>query len=128
NLSAARFEHSREAVIHAMRSFDSRVRNLEVWSPHGYGSNLYVDYEGLGLALLSSFGDGFRRILTVALQLPRAAGGELLVDEIETAIHYTALTKSFSWLVRTSRQHDTQVFATTHSLEAVDAMLAADEE
>ena len=39
----------------------------------------------------------------------------LLVDEIESGIHYTAHSTIWSSLFRLARDNDVQVFATTHS-------------
>ena len=49
----------------------------------------------------------------------------LFVDEIETALHVSALEQVFRFLVHACRQFDVQLFATTHSLEAVDAVVEA---
>jgi AAA15 family ATPase/GTPase len=51
--------------------------------------------------------------------------GALLIDEIETAIHKDALATVFQWLIRACEFLDVQLFATTHSLEAIDALLTA---
>ena len=47
-----------------------------------------------------------------------------MIDELEVTIHTEALINSFKWLVKWCRDMDVQLFATTHSLEAVDALLA----
>ncbi len=52
----------------------------------------------------------------------------LLIDEIESSLHVTALGTLFSWLVKSCEKLDVQLFATTHSLEAVDAMIQAESE
>ena len=67
-----------------------------------------------------------RRILLMALGVTRARGGVLLIDEIETAIHVSAVGHVFRWIVQACAANDVQLFATTHSLEASDAILAAD--
>lgn len=59
----------------------------------------------------------------MALTLSLVKGGVLLIDEIETAIHKSALSRVFGWLVKACSDNNVQLFATTHSLEAVDAML-----
>jgi ABC-type Mn2+/Zn2+ transport system ATPase subunit len=51
-------------------------------------------------------------------------GGLLLLDEVETGIHVAALERVFHWLTESARSLGVQVIATTHSLEAVDALLA----
>jgi len=79
----------------------------------------------LGKAPLSTFGDGMRRVFLLGVTLAAVRGGILLVDEIEAAIHTEALDATFRWLLRACRELDVQLFTTTHSLEAVDALLAA---
>ena len=65
------------------------------------------------------------RTVPMALALPQATNGNLLIDEIETAIHISVLGEVFTWLVGACKQRNVQLFATTHSLEALDAILAA---
>lgn len=69
-----------------------------------------------------------RRVFTLATAIPLVKNGLLLVDELETAIHTDALEKTFDWLVKSGVRHNVQLFATTHSLEAVDALLKACDE
>jgi AAA15 family ATPase/GTPase len=59
----------------------------------------------------------------MALTLLNTANGILLVDEIEISIYVSALSRIFSWLIETCRRLEIQLFVTTHSLEAIDAML-----
>jgi AAA15 family ATPase/GTPase len=84
---------------------------------------LFIEHKELGFAPLYVFGDGLKKTLMLALTLLTTKNGVLLIDEIETSIHVSALTKVFSWLVETCRRQHTQLFVTTHSLEAIDAML-----
>jgi hypothetical protein len=79
-----------------------------------------------GFLPISSFGDGIRRIFSIALAVPRAKHGVLLVDEIETGLHVSMLRSVYGWLWQACQQFDVQLFATTHSLEAVDALLDSD--
>jgi AAA15 family ATPase/GTPase len=50
-------------------------------------------------------------------------GGVLLIDEIEVGMHTSVLSGVFDWIVSACLESGVQLFATTHSLEAVDAML-----
>jgi len=89
------------------------------------GGGLYLRHAQSGRTPLSAFGDGVRRALLMALTLVSVSGGHLLIDEIETAIHISVLGGIFKWLVDSCRENDVQLIATTHSLEALDAILAA---
>lgn len=115
----------RDEVLSLLRDLDDRISGIEILAPTMRPA-LYLRDKVAGLAPLSAFGDGFRRTLLIALALPQVAGGVLLIDELETAIHVSALHKVFRWLLAACRKHDVQLFATTHSLEAIDAILQED--
>jgi hypothetical protein len=78
---------------------------------------------------IGSMGDGMWRLLGITLSMVGARGGILLVDEIDTGLHYSVLTKMWRLLLDTSRRLGVQVFATTHSRDCVDALaeIAQDE-
>uniref|UniRef100_UPI0030D72A92 AAA family ATPase n=1 Tax=Nodularia spumigena TaxID=70799 RepID=UPI0030D72A92 len=84
-----------------------------------------IKHQQAGIAPISAFGDGVSRLLSMALMLPRVKEGILLIDELGTAIHTEALQFFFKWLIDWSRKMNVQIFATTHSLEVIDALLVA---
>ena len=112
-------------VIKLLQQMDSDITDLVILSPTGKRPSLYIDHKRVGISPLSAFGDGVRRLLFIALTLVKVQDGVLLIDEIETAIHTEALGSSFAWIVQWCQRLDVQLFATTHSLEAIDAMLEA---
>jgi hypothetical protein len=133
--SEARVEGNGETtqdVVQLLSRIDSRIVGLEVLAArseaeaHPAPAVLYLRDRSAGLLPIDAFGDGMRRILLMALGVTRARGGALLIDEIETAIHISALGHVFRWIVEACVTNDVQLFATTHSLEAIDAILAAD--
>ena len=68
---------------------------------------------------MGSYGDGMRRLLALSLSLLRAADGFLLVDEIDTGLHWTAMEDLWKLVVETAVRSSIQVFATTHSLDCI---------
>jgi hypothetical protein len=122
-LTEATLKDVKNKVLQVVQLIDPGVQDLEILSRGGIRSALYVRHEEVGLAPLSALGDGVRRTLMMALTLSLVKGGVLLIDEIETAIHKSALSRVFGWLVKACSDNNVQLFATTHSLEAVDAML-----
>lgn len=113
----------KSAVLELIRSLDDNILDVQILSTPGARATLYIKHKELGFAPLYVFGDGFKRTLVIALTLLTTSGGVLLVDEIETSIHVSALSHVFSWLIETCRRLEIQLFVTTHSLEAIDAML-----
>ena len=129
-LSQARFYDFKFEVLDLFNQMDQNITDVEILLPPSSISsnvNIYIQHKKLGLVPLSSFGDGVRRLLHIALKLASVKGGILLIDEIESTIHTEALQNSFQWLAKWSKEMNVQIFATTHSLEAVDALLAVNE-
>ncbi|HEX4420405.1 MAG TPA: AAA family ATPase [Kofleriaceae bacterium] len=76
---------------------------------------------------IGSMGDGIWRLLGIALALVNAKGGVLLVDEIDTGLHYSVLVDLWRLVLATARKLDVQVFATTHSRDCYEALAAVTE-
>lgn len=64
---------------------------------------------------IGSMGDGMWRILGLALATVGASNGVLLVDEIDTGLHFTAMSDMWKLVWETAKRLNVQVFATTHS-------------
>lgn len=71
---------------------------------------------------IGSMGDGIWRILGLALALARTANGILLVDEIDTGLHYSVLENMWKLVSQTAKKHNIQVFATTHSRDCFESL------
>ncbi|MFH1984740.1 MAG: ATP-binding protein [Pseudomonadota bacterium] len=110
-------------AIEIMQKIDNKIIGAQILMSAPNTAELYVEYKGLGLMPLSGLGDGIRKMLIIALSLSECRNGVLLIDEIEQAIHYNALVPFLDWLMKMAKDHDVQVFATTHSLECIDALI-----
>jgi AAA15 family ATPase/GTPase len=115
-------------TINLLQFFDPAIQDVDFISPTKRKQLISIKHEKLGRAPLYTFGDGLRRVFTLAATIPRVRGGLLLIDELETAIHTKALEKTFDWLVNACIRNNIQLFATTHSLEALDAILEVSRE
>lgn len=73
---------------------------------------------------IGSMGDGIWRMLGLSLALVSAKDGVLLVDEIDTGLHYTALENMWKLIWETSKKLNVQVFATTHNSDCWKALEA----
>jgi hypothetical protein len=73
---------------------------------------------------LASMGDGTNRVFGLALACVRSRGGVLLVDEVENGLHHTVQLDVWESLFKLAEELAVQVFATTHSWEAVVAFQA----
>lgn len=68
---------------------------------------------------LGSFGDGMRRLLLLRLALANNAGGYVLVDEVDTGLHWTVMAGMWRLVVEVAQKSQLQVFATTHSHDCI---------
>ncbi len=71
---------------------------------------------------IGSMGDGIWRMLGLILALVSVKDGVLLVDEIDTGLHYTALEDMWKLIWETAKKLNVQVFATTHSRDCYEAL------
>lgn len=74
---------------------------------------------------IANMGDGANRIFAIALACVRAAGGILLLDEVENGLHHSVQEAVWTTIFSLAEQFDVQVFATTHSWDAVYGFQAA---
>jgi hypothetical protein len=74
---------------------------------------------------LRSMGEGMTRILGLVLTLVNARDGLLLIDEIESGLHYTAQPDIWRLVFLLAHRLNVQVFATTHSWDCIQAFQMA---
>ena len=74
---------------------------------------------------LRSLGDGVNRLFAIILSLVSVQGGLLLIDEFENGLHHSVQPDVWRMIFRLAMDLDVQVFATTHSQDAVKAFQKA---
>ena len=112
-------------VINAMKILENDLDSIHFltsdasWRRYGRAGVL-LGFQGGGRRVpLGSYGDGMRRLLALSLSLIRTANGFLLVDEVDTGLHWTVMEDMWRLVVDSARQSSVQVFATTHSYDCV---------
>lgn len=73
---------------------------------------------------IGSMGDGLWRMLGLALSMANAEGGVLLVDEIDTGLHYSVMEDMWRMISKQAAELSVQVFATTHSRDCYESLAA----
>jgi hypothetical protein len=114
-------------VLQALRTIEPNIERL---ASVGTSSRFAKVGARGGIAMLvggkrlpiGSMGDGIWRLLGIALALVRASGGVLLVDEIDTGLHFSVLVDMWRLVYETASRLDVQVFATTHSRDCYEAL------
>ncbi len=83
------------------------------------GGGIVVGMRGGGSRYpLGTFGDGIRRLLLLRLALANA-DGFVLVDEVDTGLHWTVMAGMWRLVVEVARKSRLQLFATTHSHDCI---------
>ncbi|MFP5275264.1 AAA family ATPase [Coleofasciculus sp.] len=108
-------------VYKALRTIEPKIERLASITSE---SHRYLESRGGFVVRLSdsdqrvpigSMGDGIWRMLGLALSTVCAKGGVLLVDEIDTGLHFTAMEDMWKLILETAKKLNVQVFATTHN-------------
>ena len=68
---------------------------------------------------LSEFGDGFIKFFRYLLELEFCEAGRLMIDEIDTGIHYSRMKEFLKKVLQSAKNKNVQIFATTHSKECI---------
>jgi len=113
-------------VIEIFRILDPDIEKIETFSI--VEPTLYLKRKNEKRLPISLFGDAINRVAAITLNLIDGNKKILLIDEIENGIHYTNQKNFWKTLFRLSRELDTQIFATTHSLEMIKAFAEAGQE
>jgi ABC-type cobalamin/Fe3+-siderophores transport system ATPase subunit len=117
------------------------LASLRIIAPDVERVNLVGSQEGDGVRIpmakiaefddplpLRSLGEGMNRLFGLALALVNARNGMLLVDEIDSGLHYSVQPDLWRLIFQVARRLNVQVLATTHSWDCVEAFQHASQE
>lgn len=121
---------SEELVLSALRFLEPKIdRIAAVTGPNYYyfaagaRGGFKIKLRGTNQPVpIGSLGDGIWRMLAMAIAIIRSKGGVLLVDEIDTGLHYSVMSDMWRLIANTARDYGVQVFATTHSFDCVQSL------
>ncbi len=74
---------------------------------------------------LRSIGEGMTRLFGIALALVNAKDGMLLIDEVDSGLHYSVQPDLWRLIFQVARRLNVQVFATTHSWDCIEGFQKA---
>ncbi len=115
-------------VVDALRVIDPHVSRVTMVGGHGshHRRTAFVRTGRIPHPVpLRLFGDGMNRLFAMMLALLNARGRLMLIDEFENGLHHTVQLDAWRIIFRLARNLDTQVFATTHSWDAIEAFQQA---
>lgn len=120
NLGKLQLEGKEKRAVDFLKNLEPSLTMLTAISTGG--PPIVHAYIGDNLPIPANLvGEGFSRMLELAVGVAQTEGGLLLVDEIENGLHYSAHKGIFSTLFELAVEFNVQVVATTHSRECVIA-------
>lgn len=106
-------------VIDALKLVEHNLDSIHFLNGYGRGDIVLGLHNTARRTPIGSHGDGTRRLLALALSLTQLSGGVLLVDEIDTGLHWTVLEDLWRLVIEQAAKASIQVFATTHSYDCI---------
>ena len=107
-----------QILYEALRFVEPKIERI---APTTIKGSRRVQYGGFVVAIdgkripIGSMGDGIWRILEITLAMVNIPGGTLLIDEIDTGLHFSVMIDLWKLICKTAEKLDIQVFATTHN-------------
>ncbi len=119
-LGVLRRQKKGHLLLEALQSIEPRLQSIEDNSASGEPL-IWGDIGLSELVPLPVMGEGMTRIARLVLAISATPNGVVLADEIENGLHHSVLSKVWKVVDTAARQFNTQIFATTHSFECVEA-------
>jgi putative AbiEii toxin of type IV toxin-antitoxin system/AAA ATPase-like protein len=109
-----------DEILDTLKLIEPRLKALAISTSDG-PPMIYGDL-GLGRRIpMSQMGEGMVRLLSLVLEITNAEDGIVLIDEIETGLHYSVMKNVWKAVATAAERANAQIFATTHSFECVRA-------
>lgn len=122
-LSDAIVDYNKNELLTLVKSFDSTIQDISI-----VNDTIYLHNSVSGTLPLFAYGIGLQKALLLSVILYLHKGDILLIDEIDNAINMAAFRDIFPWFVDKCVEFEVQAFVTTHSVEAIDAILETESE
>lgn len=109
-----------DLLLKALKVIEPRLQSIEENSSSGTPM-IWGDIGLSELVPLPAMGEGMTQIARIVLAIASIPNGVVLVDEVENGIHHSVLPDVWRAIDEAAKQFRTQVFATTHSFECIEA-------
>lgn len=117
-LSSYILREGKADIMQILQSFDSNIEDISI-----LGDDIYLYNSTSGSLPLFAYGVGLQKAVLLTALVAYTQDGVLLIDEIDNAIHISAFENVFSWFIKACKEYNVQAFVSTHSAEAIDAII-----
>lgn len=123
HVSKSMLNEQKSELLSVIQSFDPDIIDIML-----NNDDILLHSRQSGVLPLFTYGSGLQKAVLLAASLMGVKDNIILIDEIDNAINISAFKEVFSWFINACRELNVQAFVTTHSLEAIDAILEATED
>ena len=119
-LGRLRRQKQGDMLLKALQVVEPKLQSIE----DNTSSGIPLIWGDIGLSELvplSVMGEGMTQIVRLVLSIVSVPDGIVLVDEVENGIHHSVLPDVWRVIDKAAKQFRTQIFATTHSFECIEA-------
>ena len=113
------FQGKKQGVLKALRIIEPGISEITTIVRQEQ-PQLFLEIDHT-LVPLKMAGEGVVRMLYIILGIMNFRGAVILLDEITTGIHYSVLPKFWEKVAVAAGEYDSQIIATTHSYECIEA-------
>jgi len=116
-----------KVIVHALQTIDPAIDRIASIGAERYRSSMRGGFvvrrtDNDQRVPIGSMGDGIWRMLGLSLAAVCTKGGVLLIDEVDTGLHFTTMVTMWRMLWETAKQSNVQIFATTHSRDCWESL------
>lgn len=115
-------DEKREFIIEALKTLSEDIFYLEPAAILQTENAIILRSKGQATMPLASFGDGTIKLFRILMEILEFSEQRLMIDEIDTGVHHSRLGQFLETTLKTAHTHNTQLFATTHSLECLEKL------
>lgn len=108
----------KEELIEILKCIEPSISDITTIMTIGGGAQIYVKINE-HLLPVKLAGDGLNKLMFIILSIIAHPDSLILIDEIETGIHYSAYSDLWKAIAATTQKYHCQVIATTHSYECI---------
>ncbi len=109
-----------DLLLKALKIIEPKLQSIEDNSSSGTPM-IWGDIGLSELVPLPAMGEGMTQIARLVLAIASMPNGVVLIDEVENGIHHSVLPDVWQAIDEAAKQSHTQIFATTHSFECIEA-------
>jgi AAA15 family ATPase/GTPase len=121
-----REKKQKREFLETIKIVDRDIEEIQIFADNGE-PNIYLTKNGRDLPL-SFFGDATIKIFDIFSKVFLSKGQVIIIDEIENGIYYKNHIKFWEQLIEISESTNSQIFATTHSIEMIKAFYEVSKE